>query len=120
MSTDPQPLDNASYKEAIEAMKEAHLLALRASKNIDLTKTERRNAGRIADTLSQEIGRAAIAGMNDLTAEYEDAADVMPKLIQPLRDAKERAEDIAATLHDVNKVLAVLDRALAVALKFAL
>ena len=118
MTDDPAP-KTVSYEEAIRAFEEAHLLALRASKSIDLTKSERRNAARIAETLSREAVRAAIAGMNDLSADYEDAAAVMPQLVQPLRDAKKKAEDIAATLHDVNQVLGVLDRVLAIALKFA-
>ena len=118
--SDPDPAaEDVTIKDALRRLKEARELAWRATDSASLTALQRRKADIVARSLTEEIERLLIEEMANESKIYDDAASVMPDLIEPLREAKASIKKVIASVSEARKLAQVADKALAVALKFA-
>ncbi|MEM9320908.1 MAG: hypothetical protein AAGA70_18175 [Pseudomonadota bacterium] len=119
MSHIEPPEETVSNEEMLARLKHARELAWKAGDSASLTPAQRRKAELIARSLTEEIERILLIDLAQRSSDYDDVATVMPDLIQPLRDAKRDIENIIGSVRQIREYAGVIDRLLAVALKFA-
>lgn len=111
--------ETVSNEEMLARLKEARELAWKAGDSASLTPGQRRKAELIARSLTEEIERILLIDMAQRSSNYNDIAALMPDLVQPLRDAKRDIENIIGSVRQIREYVGIIDRLLAVALKFA-
>ena len=114
---DPKP-EEVTIDEALIRLKNALEMAWRATDSASLSAAQRRKADIVARSLTEEIERILIDEMAQRNKIYDDVAEVMPDLIEPLCESKQSVESMIESVKKIREYVRIIDQLLAVALRF--